>query len=80
LGEKEKLRGAEFKLRPLTEGKVHYCEPEQGDILGEDDVEMRPIESLTDCLGRDERLAGSLMNSFESSDQHVDVLMEGNEG
>jgi hypothetical protein len=73
--EKEKLRGVEFRLRPLTEGKVHYCEPEQGDILGEDDVERRHVESLTDCLeSEDERLAGSLMNSLESSDQQVDML------
>jgi len=45
--EKEKLKGVEFKQRSLTEEEVHYCEPEQGDILGEDNVEMRPIESLT---------------------------------
>jgi hypothetical protein len=28
LMQKEKLKGVEFKLRPLTEGGVHYCEPE----------------------------------------------------
>jgi hypothetical protein len=62
--QKEELRRAEFKQRPLTEEEVHYCEPEQGDVFGEDYVERRHIESLTDCLGiEDERLAGSLMNS-----------------
>jgi dynactin complex subunit len=27
---KEKLRGAEFRKRSLTEEGVHFCEPEQG--------------------------------------------------
>jgi hypothetical protein len=75
--QKEKLRGVEFKQSSLTEEEVHYCEPEQGDILGEDDVERRPIESLTDSLGIEyERLARSLMNSLESSYYHVDVLVK----
>jgi hypothetical protein len=46
---------------PLTiEEGVHYCEPEQGDILGEDDVERRSIENL--------------MGSLKSSNQHRDML------
>jgi hypothetical protein len=77
LKKKEKLRGVEFRFRPLTEKEgFHYCEPEQGDILGEDDVERRSIVDLTDCLENEEeeRLAGSLMSSLKSSDQHMDML------
>jgi hypothetical protein len=62
LMQKEKLIGVEFRYRPLTtkEG-VHYCEPEQGDILGEDDVERRLVDSLIDSL--------------ESSDQHDEDML-----
>jgi ribosomal protein L29 len=61
--QKEKLRGAEFKQRPLTEEEVHYCEPKQGDIHGEEDEE-------------EERLTTILMNYLERSYQHEDVLIE----
>ena len=43
------------RIRPLTEKNVHYCEAEHGTIFGE--------------YGVEERLDGSLMNSWESSDQ-----------
>ena len=47
LKKKEKLRGVEFRFRLLTEKEVfHYCEPDQGDILGEDDVKRRSIVDL----------------------------------
>jgi hypothetical protein len=59
---KEKLRGVEFRQRSLTEEEVHFCEPEQGGILGEDEEEERHVESLMNYLG--------------SSDQHEDVLTE----
>lgn len=48
--------------KEITEEEVHYCEPEQGDILGTDDVE--------------ERITNSLMNSFENSNQQTDMLIE----
>ena len=47
----------------ITEGGVHYSEPEQRDIIEED--------------GMEERLIDSLMNSFENSNQHIDVLDRG---
>jgi hypothetical protein len=34
---KEELKGVEFRQRPLTEEEVHLFEPEQRDILGEDE-------------------------------------------
>lgn len=46
----------------VTEKEVHYCEPERRDILGMNDVE--------------ERLAGSLMNSFENSNKQTDMLIK----
>jgi hypothetical protein len=33
----EELKRVEFKYRPLIEEEVQLCEPEQGDILGEED-------------------------------------------
>jgi hypothetical protein len=60
----EKLREVEFKKRLKTEREVHFCEPEQGSILGEgdgEDVEERHVESLMDCV--------------ESSEQHEDLMM-----
>ena len=69
---KEKLRGAEFRYKPLIiEERFHYCEIEQGDILGEDDVEKRFIEDIISCSENEEeeRLAGSLMSSLKSSNQ-----------
>jgi hypothetical protein len=60
---KEKFRGAEFRKMSVAEEGVHFCEPEQGDILGEDD------------MGED-RIATSLMDYVESSNQHEDVLTE----
>jgi hypothetical protein len=55
----------EEELRVAEYGMhVIYCEPEKGDILGEGYEE-------------NERLAGSLMNSLKSSDQHDDVSIEG---
>ena len=45
----------------MTEEDVHYFEPKHGTIFGEDGVE--------------ERLAESLMKSWESSDQQKDVLI-----
>ena len=46
----------------IIEEEVHYCEPKQGGILEMDDVE--------------ERLIDSLMNYFENSKQHTNVLTE----
>jgi hypothetical protein len=60
---KEKLRGADFRHRSLEEEGVHLCEPEQGYILGDDDM-------------GDERLTTSLMDYVEISDQHEDVMRE----
>jgi hypothetical protein len=57
---KEKLKGVEFGKRSLAEERFHFCEPEYGGILGEDEEEERPI--------------GSLMNYLGSSYQHEDVL------
>ena len=59
------------------EERVHYCEPEQGDILGEDDVEKRSIEDLISFLENEEkeRLVGSLMRSLKSSDRQIDMLI-----
>jgi hypothetical protein len=55
---------AKRELRVAEYGmQVIYCEPEKGDILGEGYEE-------------NERLAGSLMNSLQSSYQHDDVLIE----
>ena len=45
----------------IAEG-VHYSGPEQEDIIRADDVERRLVDSLT--------------NSFENSNQHIDVLTE----
>jgi len=42
--------------------EVHFCEPEQGGILGEDEEEERHVESLMNYLGR--------------SYQHKEVLKE----
>jgi hypothetical protein len=51
LMQKEKIIGSEFRYMPLkTKEGVHYYEPEKGDILGEDDVERRLVDSLIDCL------------------------------
>jgi hypothetical protein len=55
----EKLREFEFKQRLMTEGKVHFCELEQGSFVV-DDVDKIPIESL--------------MNYVESSKQHEDLM------
>jgi hypothetical protein len=60
---KEKFGGAEFRKMSVAEEGVHFCEPEQGDILGEDD------------MGED-RITTSLMDYVESSNQHEDVLTE----
>ena len=49
------------RIRTLTEEDVHHCEPEHGTIFGEDGVE--------------ERLAESLMNSWESSYQQENMLI-----
>ena len=49
------------KIRSFTKEYVHYCEPERGTIFGE--------------YGVEERLAESLMNSWESSDQQKNVLI-----
>jgi hypothetical protein len=57
---KEELKGDEFSQRP-----VHYCEPEQGSFLGEDedgDDEGRSFESLMKCQ--------------ESSEHHVGMMSE----
>ena len=75
---KEKLREVEFRYKPLTtQERVHYCEPEQGDILGEDDIQKRSIEDLISCLENEEeeRLEGSLMSSLKSSRQKMDMLI-----
>jgi hypothetical protein len=48
----------------LTVEEFHFCEPKQGDILGEEDED-------------DERLITSLMNYLYSSYQHMDVIKEG---
>jgi len=61
---KEKLRGAEFRQRSLEEERVHFCEPEQGLFLGEEDEYI------------DERLTASLKDCVESLDQHKDMLKE----
>jgi len=77
LNKKEKLRGDEFRYIPLTEKEgFHYCEPEQGDILREDDVERRSIVDLTTYLENEEeeRLAVSLMISLKSSYHHMDMF------
>jgi hypothetical protein len=63
---KEKLRGTEFRQRAVVEEEVHYCEPEKGSFLGEDDdgdVEGRLVESLMDYV--------------ESSYQHVRMILVG---
>ena len=46
----------------IAEEGVHYSEQNQKDIIRVDDVE--------------ERLADSLVNSIENSNQHTDVLIE----
>lgn len=46
----------------ITEEEVHYSEQGQKDIIRADGVE--------------ERLVDSLMNSFENSKQHTDVLID----
>jgi hypothetical protein len=61
----EKLREVEFRQRTMMEEGVHFCEPEQGSFLGEDDdgdVEGRPVESLMNCQ--------------ESSEHHVGMMSE----
>jgi hypothetical protein len=62
--EAEYVCQAEKELRATEYGmQIFYCEPEEGDILGEGYEEK-------------ERLAESLMNSLQSSYQHDDVLIE----
>jgi len=47
----------------VAEERDHFCEPKQGDILGEDD------------MGED-RITTSLMDDVDCSNQHEDVLTE----
>ena len=60
---KEKFGGAEFRKMSVAEEGVHFCEPEKGDILGEDDM-------------AEDRITTCLMDYVESSNQHEDVLTE----
>jgi hypothetical protein len=49
----ENIKGVELEYRVTFEGEVHFCEPEQGSILGEsnEDAKRRSIEDLLNYLG-----------------------------
>ena len=67
MNDSHKEKEMDMRVQQIDTAKegVHYGEKGQEDIIEENDVE--------------ERLMDSLMNSFESSNQHTNVLIEGKE-
>ena len=67
----EKLREYEYRRKYFEAGQaIHFCELEHGTILGEDDDEEKPDESLMENSEQDIGEMPMLEASIETQDSH----------